>query len=287
MLNTLKVSPMFLLCIAVSCSEGEAPKPESSTSSSSLTKTSQNSGDGSLGGGQDSGVEGLNSDPELINENISFGGSTKQQIIKYRELIGRRDAELSFLRNSEDKLAKLMLLNSARGCMLSQNIDQLEIRIGGGIAPDRNIGRKSDKRKNSGNPDDIEVRFGNDISLSINGNGLFKDNKYVTGDLSNYKIADLAKVEFRKDGTKYLNERVCKKKSGFLGIGSSESCKYEIDETNRWKLNEVKLIVNGVTIYETGGLDILFGSDGEDSWEEKSFKENRAYIEMLKKIDCE
>lgn len=224
-------------------------------------------------------------DEDITNENISFSGSTKVQIRKYQELIAKRQDELNFLRNSEDKLSKLILLDSNKACFLSENISSLEIKIGGGRAPDRDHGRKSDKRSSQGNPDNLVINFGNDITLSVDGNGFFDSKKHTTGDLASKKVADLSKISFQKNGIKYSNKRVCERNGGFLGIGSSEKCRYEISEENIWSLSEVEIKVNGVIIYKRG--DISHDFDGTASeWKDSNLKSNTEYIKMLGKDDC-
>ena len=66
------------------------------------------------------------------NESPKIDGDIKSQIKQYQELIAERNLELDFLKNSEDKLSKMILLQASRGCMLEQNINNLEIEIGGG-----------------------------------------------------------------------------------------------------------------------------------------------------------
>ena len=235
----------------------------------------------------DASAEGMDAHSrKLAAESPSISGDVKSQIKQYQGLIAERNAELNFLRNSEDKLSKMILLQSARGCMLSQNIDSLEIRIGGSRQPDREAGKRSNKKSSEGNPDDIVVDFGNGMTVSMNGNGFFDNRKHTTGSLSSRKVADISRIKFEKDGIKYSNDRRCKKSGGFLGIGASEKCEYEYTEENIWFLSEVKISVNGVLIYDQGGIDKTF--DGRRAeWKDDNMKNNRAYIEMLSKVSCD
>ena len=264
----------FILTTATglwACS-GDVPTPRSTIASTSSTSADV------LG---EAGV-----DARLADENIKFSGDAKTQIKKYQDLIAQRSPELSFLRNSEDKLSKMILLNSERGCMLSQNIKSIELSIGGGVQGSRDRGRHGDQKSSKGSPDDIVVEFGSGMSITMDGNGFFRNKNHSTDRLSSYKIADLDKVKFIKDGIKYSNKRHCRRVGGFLGIGSREECEYEVKEENIWFLSDLNIKVNGVLMYDKGGINKTF--DGNRSeWEDGNIKSNRAYIEMLGKVDCE
>ena len=264
---TLLVAAAFGLTLSA-CSDGPAPVRSSDTSSAA-------------------GSAGMDAMSRKLAEEVpSIKGDTKTQIKAYQALIAERNAELNFLRNSEDKLSKMILLSSARGCMLSQNINNLEIEIGGGRQPDREHGKGSKKRSSKGNPDDIVLDLGNGITVSIDGNGFFGNRRHSTGSIISRKVADISRVKFKKDGIKYSNKRRCKKEGGFLGIGAKEKCEYEYTEENIWFMSEVKIKVNGTLIYDKGGVDRTFDGDKAE-WEDNNIKNNRAYVEMLSKVDCD
>ena len=156
----------------------------------------------------------------------------------------------------------------------------------GDASPDRDHGVKSNKKSSKGNPDDIVIEFGEGMTISLGGNGFFSNKKHSTGKLSSRKVADISRIKFIKDGIKYENKRVCEKSGGFLGIGASEKCKYEIIEENIWFLSEVKIKVNGVLMYDKGGIGKDFDGDKAE-WKDENIKNNEeAYIEMLTKVDC-
>jgi hypothetical protein len=255
---------VFLMSLLYSCA-GDQPRDPAGSSVSSLSSSSEDL---------------------LTDENATFSGSIEEQIKKYQQVISERNIELDYLRNSEDKLSKMILLNGSRGCMLDKKIENLEISIGGGNQPDRDHGTKSDKKSSKGNPDEIVIEFAPGISVSTGGNGFFSNKNHSTGSLSSYRLADIAYVKFLKDGIKYDNKRVCKKVGGFLGIGAREECKYEVVEKNLWFLSEVKIKVNGTLIYDRGSINHDFDGDRSE-WKDNNLKENRAYIEMLSKVSCE
>ena len=264
-MKILLTNLLFLSCLslAISCNEG---KPRSSDASSDLSKSESSS--------------------ILTDENPNFTGTIEEKIKKYQAVISERNPELNFLRNSEDKLSKMILLNSARGCMLEKKLESLEISIGGDKQPDRSWGKRKRRMPSTGNPDEIVVEFAPGISMALGGNGLFKNKNHSSGSLSSHRVADLAYVKFKKSGRKFENKRKCRTESSWFGFNKREKCEYEIDETNIWYLNEVKIKANGTLIYDRGSVNHTFDQDPSE-WKDGQLKENRAYIEMLSKIDCE
>lgn len=270
MKKVIKIFYLTSLLGLISCA-GESP---SGLKKASTVKKNSTSGDA---------TSSTDLDKNLTNEDITFSGSKKEQIKQYQNLITERSSELNFLRNSEDKLSKLILQTNNRGCMLSKNIDSLEIEIGGGVQDKKNIDdRKRSEKENEGSPDDIVITLGSGMTLTFDGNGLFKNKRVTTDKLSGYKVADISMVSFVKDGEKYENDKY-KEKENFV---SREVTYYRVYELNRWSLQEVRLKVNGVTIYDKGGIDQMF-EGGRDEFKDSNIKSNRAYINMLSKVDCE
>ena len=142
------------------------------------------------------------------------------------------------------------------GCMLSKKISSLQLEIGGTISSPKRVKKKTSSRRNDkGRPNELTLILGDNMTISINGNGLFSNKNFTSDRLSNYSIADISRFELIKDGIKYSHKnRKCEKKRRVFWDWGKKVCKHDIYEENIWSLNELRIKVNGQLIYNKGGI---------------------------------
>ena len=268
---------VVILVSQVSCSQGLERSPV-------LSVPKQRDADGLIG------LEGL--EDLMVPTELDSNQSLLEKIQVLKKVAKKRQDAFYRMSNQEDQLLKKMRAITDMGCRLEQKIKSIKVFAKAYKKPPKSYGLHHSKveavfslDKSIEEKKKLTVSFADGITKSTTDlSGFFQSSGEVASlsmvDVGDKKLSDLQHIRVYRHGFYVLTEtQISTYHKGFWGNLRGKSISYEYIEMLRYQLTAIKVLVNGINIYENNNLDHGFYFP-QSVWQDYQLKDHPNYLAL-------
>lgn len=224
-------------------------------------------------------------------KNAADSPEDKSKIIdQMLDLEAKMTQRTPILESERDRLLKLtnaLIDDNVVGCHFGEPIKSVQLVVDGSEKPLVAIGTFKNMLPEpvGGSPTALEFRLGGftftvDPATKILGSS--GSHYEVDSDFEKSKLT-LGSIEYvsvKKPGISYVQNRVARQ--SFIIM---EDITYDVLEEHVYYINAIELIVNGMTVYKSGGLNWKFDRTRQ-IWEDGDLRTNSFWTKVMLQNDC-
>jgi hypothetical protein len=224
----------------------------------------------------------------VLDEDPRVRADLIRQIFDIRAQISGRQPILDTEQDRLMKLTNELTDNKTYGCHYDDPIKTLQVVVQGNKNAREDMG-EFDKALaepgGGGSPTALEFTLGGGLSFIVDpadkilgGSQYDVDRDFGANPIS---MGSIEYLRVKKMGISYDAERRCRQK--FI---ISEECTWLVAEENTYFISAIKIIANGITIYDGQGLNWSFNRKRQ-IWDEVNLRNDENWTKLMMDKDCE